>query len=290
MKKLLLSIFLLQIGFFAISQTLSENTGLRFYEHHSSTINGGGDFGFFANGTQSGYDFVNHTYYNSFNTANMGAYLNGEEANIDMVEHNGPYGNGFGFGFTSGVSSIWNGNIKGNGTTMWITASGNFDYDQATHIAQLTDEYLSGTSMNFVGRVEEGGVYIARIRNSDMYVAIKCYNVSNIQGGPPFGQQDVSFDFDYKYGQLSSGMAENGMDRTVKIYPNPASDKLTISGGLTGIDHVSVHTTCGKTLQEYNMAGRPELTIDVSTWESGVYLIRYRNEEHISTTVKFIKK
>ena len=80
-----------------------------------------------ASGVQSAYDFVNHTYYNSYDSATFDAYTNGEEANIDMAEHNGPYGNQGPFGFTSGVSSIWNGDIQGNGTTMWMMAPPGFN-------------------------------------------------------------------------------------------------------------------------------------------------------------------
>jgi hypothetical protein len=204
MKKVLLGILLVHIGFYTIAQSLAEIKSLRFYEHHSSTINGGKPFGSGANGSQSGYDFVNHTFYNSFNAANFGPYLNGEESNIDMVEHNGYFVNESNFGFTSGVSSIWGGAIQGNNSSLWVVASGGFNYTSATTVNELKNEYDAGTPGNTINTVQTNSVYISKIRNTNLYVAVKCYNVTNIVGTPS-GFQNIYFDFDYKYGTLSEG-------------------------------------------------------------------------------------
>lgn len=118
MKKLLLLACV-----FALSKTwaqqVAEVTGLRFYEHHSTDMTGE-PFGNGADGSKSGYDFVKRQFQSSFNPANMDTYLNGEEQNLDMVEHNGPFGTqgaSMYLGFTAGVSTIWGGPIKGNSKT-----------------------------------------------------------------------------------------------------------------------------------------------------------------------------
>ena len=120
------------------SQSLIDSTGKRMYEHHSSAVTGS-NFGFGNNPGQSGYDFVNHDYYPS------NGYPTGGQSNIDMVEHNGPYGGGGNFGFTSGVSGIWSGSIVGNNTTLWVTAPSSFNYAAANDVCELRSVFNAGT-------------------------------------------------------------------------------------------------------------------------------------------------
>lgn len=140
----------------AFAQTLSETYGIRFYEHHSSDMTNM-PIGNGANGSKSGYDFVQRRYFNSFNESSMGAYLNGEEANLDMVEHNGPFGtNGASMylGFTSGVSTIWGGPIKGNGTTRWMKAPAGFDYASITSVSDISAAYNDASASVSVAEVK----------------------------------------------------------------------------------------------------------------------------------------
>ncbi len=203
------------------AQELSEITNIRLYEHHSSTINGGADIGWEANGSQSGYDFVNNTYHDSFDPDTFGEFTGGEEANIDLVEHNGPFGGGFDYGFTSGESSIWSGEIRGNALTKWMPAPVDFDYDSATDVSELYEAYDVDAAVLSVGYVDNGNVYIAQVRESNLYVAMKVYNVTNLMG-PPEGFADVYFDFDYKYGSLCD------IDASVSVTDNILT--ATVSG------------------------------------------------------------
>ena len=132
-KHLLFLTLILLAGQQGRAQSLKAETGLRLYEHHSKTIAGPKG----ANGFQSGYDFVKREYVNSFDEKTFSAYMDGTDTTIDMVEHNGTYGgpaaNGK-FGFTSGVSTIWGGDIKGNGTTKWMAAPAGFNYNTANNV------------------------------------------------------------------------------------------------------------------------------------------------------------
>ena len=232
----------------AMGQALTETTNLRFWEHHSSDINGGANYGNAANGFQSGYDFVNHTFYSSFNTASTsGAYLNSEEVNIDMVEHNAFFGNGGDFGITSGTSSIWNGNIKGNNISLWVEAQGSFDYTTSYDVLDLKTEYNAGTPNNLINTIQENGVYISKIRGTDLFVAMKCYNVTNLTSTPDGTTvENVYFDFDYKYGtlQITNGITEVNKPK-ISIYPNPSNNLITVISD-TKYENVTIHSLEGK--------------------------------------------
>ncbi|MCT4580014.1 MAG: hypothetical protein N4A35_01240, partial [Flavobacteriales bacterium] len=231
------------------AQGLNEITGMRIYEHHSAIINGGN--GGSANGTQSGYDFVNHTYYNSFDPNSFGPYTMGEEMNIDLVEHNGPYSSNAStsFGFTSGVSSIWAGDITGNGITLWVKAPTSFNYGMLNNASVMESTYNSGTPSISVESVSENDVYIGRIRNTNDYVAMRCYNVTATT-------EDVYFDFDYKY---DGGCNTTGVDiqlacgsftwidgNTYTNSNNTATHTLTSSQGCDSV--VTLNLTINSTI------------------------------------------
>lgn len=275
------------LGFNTYSQSLTEVTGIRFYEHHSSTINDDAPFGWGANGSQSGYDFVNNEYYHSFNLDNFANYLNGEEANIDMVEHNGPFGNGSDFGFTSGVSTIWGGDISGNGTTMWVTAPSTMNYTTVSDASELEEAYNAGAPSVAVNAVAENGVYIGKIRNSDLYVIMRCYDVNNVyvDTGLP---QDAYFDFDYKYATVSSTSIQelNQVDLTVS--PNPSTDQIRIDADVV-IDQVRIYSLDGKLVLEEFILNEND-PIDLSQLEAGIYSLVATTKENEIVSKKIVKK
>ncbi|NBG65090.1 T9SS type A sorting domain-containing protein [Acidiluteibacter ferrifornacis] len=280
MKKLLLSIAFLQLFAAVSAQNLLEKTNLTFYEHHSPAIAGSSG----ANGSQSGYDFVNHTYFNSFNTANFGKYLNGEESNIDMVEHNGPYGNRSKFGFTSAVSSIWFGDIKGNGTSLWVKASNNFNYNTATTVLELETEYNAGTPSANIDTVLENGIYISKIRNSNLFVAIKCYNVTNKTPG----NNNIYFNFDYKYGSLSVSIKELTKDQ-IAIFPNPSSDYISIvNNAISDVQSIAIYSLNGQALLHQTLKNKNE-RIAISNLPNSAYILVLVDKNGARYTKKWVK-
>jgi hypothetical protein len=265
------------------AQALTEVVGKRLYEHHSpGARNASGG----TSGEKSGYDFVAHDFISSFNPANFGQYTNGEEQNIDMVEHNGPAARPLkSFGITAGVSSIWNGDIRGNGTTKWVAASAGFDYSNVSNVSALKAEYNAGTPDSSIESVTEGGIYIARIRETEMYVAMKCYNVTNGNMGT-----DVYFDFDYKYGTVSNvGLPEEKALSNISLFPNPASNVLTIANSNAEVLAVSISSIDGRVLKTCTVQGNNKQVVDVSNWAQGTYLVKFQVGERTLFTKRFIK-
>lgn len=281
-RELLLFTALLSCCTMAQAQPLSTKTALRFYEHHSPLIAGSRG----ANGAQSGYDFVNHTYYDSFDPVAFGEYKQGEEANIDMVEFRGPFGNPRGnFGFTSGVSDIWGGEIKGNGITKWMPAPAGFSYATITDVKNLSAVYNATVAKVDIGAVTEAAVYIGRIRNTDLYVALRTTNVTNASAG------NYYFDFEYKYGTLSKVSVNDVEGETaLSIYPNPGVDNITLANTtqkqLTG----KILSTTGQQVLAFSLKTNETRRINVSEMASGIYFITTTTEDGKQHTEKFIKQ
>jgi hypothetical protein len=236
MKRLLFALPLLLVFDIAHAQTLKTVTGVRIYEHHSSSQNNNAPFGSGANGKKAGYNFVENRYFSSVDSTKPGWPWKGNEPqHIDLVEHKGPYG-GPGqppFGFTSGASTIWGGtDIKGNGTTVYMEAPSTFNYDTTTNVATIQKAYKAASASVEVAAATQGKVYLVRVRNTDRYVAMKITAVKNRDKAMSI--DDVYFDFDYKWGDYvkptqPNNVADVNSSLSLNIHPNPATDRAVVS-------------------------------------------------------------
>ena len=101
------------------------------------------------------------------------------------------------------------------------------------------------------------------------------FEITNIQ----YSGDQASFDVHF----LHDGIQQHGTGN-VTIYPNPAQDRLFVKGDdLLGIE---ICDLLGRTVLTLSEIGS---NIDVSSLESGVYLIRITSENGISTQ-KFVKQ
>lgn len=287
MKKLSLLLVSLILSSQVIrAQALSSVTGLRFYEHHSSTINGGADFGSGVNPSQSGYDFVKRAYYPSLKPG--GAYTAAELENIDMVEHNGYYGGTANFGFTSGVSTIWGGAIKGNSTTLWMEAPAGFNFTTITKVSDISSVFKVASATKAIAAVKESGIYLAQIRGTKLYVAMRCYNIKNATSSG--GKQDVYFDFDYKYGTLSStGITELKESQRLSVYPNPATNHLMIQNTSEMNLNAKLVSLYGQDVFSFSLDKAANKDLDMSNLSSGLYWLVCQSEDGSTVTEKIIK-
>ncbi len=262
----LLSGLLLLAAQAASGQSLATVSGLRLYEHHSPTIAGSAG----ANGTQSGYDFVSRKYFHSYNKANMGAYTGNQPDSIDLVEHNGPFSTKRLFGFTSGVSAIWNGDIKGNGTTKWMEAPASFSYATATTVQQLKAAYDSTKAKPAVDTVKANTTYIGRIRNTNQYVALRTAAVKNKTNT----DADVYFDFEYKYGTLvATGIATPTAAASLLVYPNPAGESVSVENPAARPLVLTLAAAGGQTVARQTLEAGRKTTFDLSRLPGGLYLL-----------------
>ncbi|MCQ2285984.1 MAG: T9SS type A sorting domain-containing protein [Bacteroidales bacterium] len=82
---------------------------------------------------------------------------------------------------------------------------------------------------------------------------------------------------------------ENNAFSTVKIYPNPANDQLTISGSLNGLQEIQILDMTGKVLFTKRTLDNDRITIDVQSLASGYYFVRLIATTR-QQTLRFIKQ
>lgn len=73
---------------------------------------------------------------------------------------------------------------------------------------------------------------------------------------------------------------------SLKLYPNPTSNSLTISNNDFAIESVQVINLQGQVLYKSNALNQNEVTIDLSNYANGMYLVNVNNK----TNIKVIKK
>ncbi|MDR3269366.1 MAG: DUF4465 domain-containing protein [Tannerella sp.] len=74
---------------------------------------------------------------------------------------------------------------------------------------------------------------------------------------------------------------------TVQLYPNPVVDRLIVSG--SAIRQVTITDLSGRTVYQYQASDQARLTIPVSAWAKGVYVVSVWDNSGRSTH-KIIKK
>jgi ELWxxDGT repeat protein len=91
----------------------------------------------------------------------------------------------------------------------------------------------------------------------------------------------------YRIADQNLGIDSNSIKNKIAIYPNPASNRINISIDKATNFEAIIYDTVGKEVGTY----KNQKTIDVSNFNSGIYLIKIADlESKTAKTQKFIKK
>ena len=86
----------------------------------------------------------------------------------------------------------------------------------------------------------------------------------------------------------TTGIA-NIRDNGVKVFPNPASDQLSISSDQGRVTNVMLINMLGQTVIDYDGAGADTLNIDISDLPVGIYVYRITTEDNKTVEGKVVK-
>ncbi|MGB3076687.1 MAG: T9SS type A sorting domain-containing protein, partial [Chitinophagales bacterium] len=84
-------------------------------------------------------------------------------------------------------------------------------------------------------------------------------------------------------------LQENFSLESPEIYPNPGNGLFTITQ-TAGWQTVQVLDATGRTLREFNIAGQPDLSLDLTELPEGMYLVQLKNEMHTLVQKLVLKK
>jgi len=75
---------------------------------------------------------------------------------------------------------------------------------------------------------------------------------------------------------------------TLRVYPNPAIDKIVLEGNLHGINQIRIYNFSGKIL--FSQTQNPEQAIDISCLQAGLYFLQVQFESGLFTTKLLIAR
>ena len=74
----------------------------------------------------------------------------------------------------------------------------------------------------------------------------------------------------------------------IKLYPNPASNYLTISN-IQDIQHIDIQSLTGSLIWSSDLNGEQTITVPVTGFKTGLYIIRMQTKERIITK-RFVRR
>jgi hypothetical protein len=113
------------------------------------------------------------------------------------------------------------------------------------------------------------------------------FSIVNAEGETIYTSAELEEGVFFSYDPCSvDAVEETTTSSCVNVYPNPTNGMLNIEG--QGTMHISVMNVLGQTLQETCSEGNT--TLDLSQYESGMYLIRIETESGIEVQKVSIRK
>jgi uncharacterized protein (TIGR02145 family) len=148
----------------------------------------------------------------------------------------------------------------------WVTASEN-NNDHFT-----VERSLNGTDWELIGTINGGG-------NSTSQLSYNLFDSRPILGVSYYRLKQTDFDGAYRYSDIRILTIEN-LPNQVFIYPNPASDEITIIGDRYELTDVRVLTVLGQDITKHtsiSITGEKQVKIELSNLSTGFYIIKTKN-------------
>lgn len=101
-------------------------------------------------------------------------------------------------------------------------------------------------------------------------------------------EDGTSFDYIVTV-SFNTGMDESEWLNSIKSYPNPLSDRLTIEM-TKPVDRIQIINGLGQMLEDIHNPGQTRIDIQTNTWKKGLYFVRYYREEQYIGVQKLIKQ
>jgi len=85
------------------------------------------------------------------------------------------------------------------------------------------------------------------------------------------------------------GVSEVNDDAEVSVYPNPATNTITIESTKSKVQSIKIYDVLGEEVNSLKPKGNSKIEMDISTWKAGVYYVQVETEKGIVRR-KFVKE
>ncbi|TBN04731.1 T9SS type A sorting domain-containing protein [Hyunsoonleella flava] len=114
-------------------------------------------------------------------------------------------------------------------------------------------------------------------------------NITMVSGAPINGNKMGTITFTYNSSTLSNSNISENIEN-IRVFPNPASDKITISNiQNTRLKNIEIFSILGKLNHRFLVENNyNKIDLNISNLTSGIYLLKLNNEDGNSKTQKLI--
>jgi hypothetical protein len=165
-----------------------------------------------------------------------------------------------------GITDYWIFKIDENGNKIW-------------------DKRFGGPGSDFCN-----GMLLMQDTSIILY-GIAYTGISPVKTDSGIGRYDNWF-IHFKYTDTTSTVGfidPIAFDASISLYPNPASDVVTIASNKTQIQNVTMYNLLGELIETKNYTSSHNIQFDLQTYPKGVYIAKITGQKNISTTRKIIK-
>jgi hypothetical protein len=161
-----------------------------------------------------------------------------------------------------------------NGCRIWCSWKDATDKDITDSLAKQIlqpSEYMKSNTWQFFS-ID----IIAPTNAKSFYLQVRTYKNS------------IAYWDDFRFEESVATFEPEKKLQDIKIYPNPARDYLIVSN-LQHLQHINIQDFTGKHIWSSDFSGEETVTIPVSKWADGLYIISIQTSDKVITR-KFIRK
>ena len=92
----------------------------------------------------------------------------------------------------------------------------------------------------------------------------------------------------YVFNTLTTSLDKTGFSKSIKIFPNPFSDILSISNP-GGTVRIVIYNALGQVVSSCKLPGESEIVLDTSDMGEGIYIVKCINKKGIISILKITK-
>lgn len=221
--------------------------------------------------------FYNNSYYviGSSNSSNRTNAFGNYDAWIVQIDQSGNFIEDYSFG-SSEKDLVRSATATPNG--IYISGESETNGSIDGWLIQM-DANGSILESQFIGGSEYDILNDIAFKDNAVYVTGSSYS-SDGDMYQNFGESDALI------AKLGAGTTDNEID--IQVFPNPASDGLTIVLDQIGIEELTIYNSLGQIVKTFPANNFFQEQIDVSTWDSGIYTIEALSNSELIRT-QFIK-
>lgn len=107
------------------------------------------------------------------------------------------------------------------------------------------------------------------------------------QRATPYGYSLYEFKV-YGTPKLSTIITSQPERNSIQLFPNPASDVVTILG-IENVTSISILDLTGKVMETYEPKNQPSFTLNVSNFSAGLYIFQLKEKNRIISKYFVVK-